>query len=166
MLGTGCPDPQNMFRKCYRLNLPDPHSSPLGATCAQIMVTKQEIRRLSKVTLALRRQHLLDLIEDAKKHDNTIRAKAILEILNSEEQKKWWQWIKFSIHPPRGGNPTAIQVQTPIETMKYDTEETVFHNAMEHLLLRFRLAHSTHVTCHRSLKTLDILVIPSVPRKS
>ncbi len=38
MLGTGCPDPQNMFWECYRLHLPDPPFSTLGAICAQIMV--------------------------------------------------------------------------------------------------------------------------------
>jgi hypothetical protein len=52
------------------------------------MVTKQEIQHLLKDAPALQRQHLLDLIKDAKKHDDTIRAKAILEILKREEQKK------------------------------------------------------------------------------
>ncbi len=93
------------------------------------MVIEQEIWRLSKdAPPALQRQHLLDLIKDAKKHDDTIRAKAILKIVKSEEQKKWWRWINLSIHPPQGGNPTAIQVQIPTGTMKYDTEETVFEN--------------------------------------
>ena len=77
-----------MFRKCYRLHLPDPRSSTLGALCAQIIVTKQEIQCLSKEALALQYQHLLDLIDYAKKHDDTISAKAILEILKRGEQKK------------------------------------------------------------------------------
>ncbi len=103
---------------------------------------------------ALQCQHLLDLIKDAKKHDDTIHAKAILEILKRVEQKKQWRRIFFSIRPPRGGNPTAIQVPTPNGTMKYDTEETVFHNAMEHLSLQFRLTYST--PCYLSQILEDI----------
>jgi hypothetical protein len=52
------------------------------------MVTEHEIKCLSKDAPALRRQHLLDLIEDPKRHDDMTQAKAILEILRREEQKK------------------------------------------------------------------------------
>jgi hypothetical protein len=111
-----------------------------GAVCAQIMVTEQEIRQLLKDAPALCCQHLRDLFEDAGKHEDTIQAKTILEILKREEQKKQWQWINHTTCPPRGGNPIAIQVQTPTGTVKYKTEDTVFHNATEHLSLQFRLA--------------------------
>jgi hypothetical protein len=154
MLETGRLNPQNMFRKCYRLHLPDPCSSTLGTICAQIMVTKQVIQRLSKGAPALQCQHLLDLIKDAKKHDDTICAKAILKILKREEQKKHWRQIIFSIHPSRGENPTAIQVQPPTGNMKYDTVETVFHNATEHLSHQFRLAYSA--LCYSSQILEDI----------
>jgi hypothetical protein len=68
----------------------DPQTSTLGVICAQIMITDQEIERLSKDAPALRCQHLLDLIQDTTKQDNMIRAKTILEILKREEQKKRW----------------------------------------------------------------------------
>jgi hypothetical protein len=71
-----------------------------GAVCAQIMITDQEIKRLLKDAPALRRQHLLDLVQDATKQDNTIRAKAILETLKREEQKKSWWQIYRSTRPP------------------------------------------------------------------
>jgi hypothetical protein len=98
------------------------------------MVTEQEIQCLLKDAPALCCQHLLDLLEDAKKHEDTIQAKAIPEILKREEQKPWRQ-INCTTCPPRGGNPTAIQVQTPTGTMKYNTEVTIFYNATEHLSL-------------------------------
>jgi hypothetical protein len=93
MLGTGSPDPQNMFQECFRLHITDPRTSTLVAICAQIMITDQEIKRLLKDAPALRRQHLLNLIQDATKQDDMIRAKAILEILKREEQKKSWRQI-------------------------------------------------------------------------
>ncbi len=83
-----CPDPRNMFQECFLLHITDPHTSTIGAVCAQIMVAEQEIKHLSKDAPALHHQHLLNLVQDAKKHDNTIRAKPILEILKREEQKK------------------------------------------------------------------------------
>jgi hypothetical protein len=105
------------------------------------MVAEQEIKHLLKDAPALRCQHLLDLIQDAKKHDDTIRTKTILEILKREEQKKQWRQINHSTRPPRGGNPTAIKVQMPTGTIKYNTEEEVFENAAAHLSKRFWLAY-------------------------
>ncbi len=88
MLGIGCPDPRNMFRDCFRLNIPDPCTSTIGTICAQIMATEQEIARLSKDAPMLRRQHLLGLVQDAELQDDGARAKTILEILKQEEMKK------------------------------------------------------------------------------
>jgi hypothetical protein len=123
------------------LHIPDPCISTYGSVCTQIMVTEQEIKHLPKDAPALHFQHLLDLIENAKRHDDTTRAKAILEILRREKQKKQWQRNNHSTCPPCGGNPTAIQVQTPTGTMKYNTEDTVFNNATEHLSKQFWLAY-------------------------
>jgi hypothetical protein len=71
MLGTGCPDPRNMFQECFRLHIPDTHISTYGSLCTQIMVKEQDIKYLFKDAPALHLQHLLDLIEDAKRHDDT-----------------------------------------------------------------------------------------------
>jgi hypothetical protein len=101
------------------------------------MITNQEIKHLSTDAPALRCQHLLNLVQDTPKQDNMIRAKAILEILKREEQKKRWQQINQSTRPPRGGNPTTIQVQTPTGTIKYDTQEEVFEHSSDHLSKRF-----------------------------
>jgi hypothetical protein len=81
MFGTRCPNPRTMFRDCIRMNLPDPRTSTYGTICAQIMVTEQEIKNLSKDAPALRCQHLLELIENAEKNDDSLQAKAIVEIL-------------------------------------------------------------------------------------
>ncbi len=43
MHGQGAPDPQNMFRDCYKMNLPDPCTSTYSSICAQIMVADNEI---------------------------------------------------------------------------------------------------------------------------
>jgi hypothetical protein len=66
---------------CYRLNIPDPRGSTYEMVCIQIVVTNNEIRRLAKDAPALRKQHLLDLIEEAEKDSDLIRAQAIVEIL-------------------------------------------------------------------------------------
>ena len=79
MQGVGIPDPRNMFRSCARLHLPDPRTSTYGTICPQILVANEEIRRLSKDAPAHRRQHLLDLIDEAEKFDEIGRAKAILD---------------------------------------------------------------------------------------
>jgi hypothetical protein len=100
MFGTGCPDPQNMFQECFWLHIQDNCTFTIGSVGAQIMVTEQEIKRLLKDAPALRCQHLLDLIQDAKTHDNMTRAKAILEILKREEQKKQWWQINCFTRPP------------------------------------------------------------------
>jgi hypothetical protein len=70
-----------MVRYAISSNLPDPHTSTYGSICAQIMVADNEIRRLAKDAPALRRQHLLDLIEAAERNDDDVQAKAIMEIL-------------------------------------------------------------------------------------
>jgi hypothetical protein len=48
MIGDGVPDPWNMFRDCLKLGLPDPWTLTYGTICAHIIVTNQEIKRLSK----------------------------------------------------------------------------------------------------------------------
>jgi hypothetical protein len=82
------------------------------------MVTDQEMKRLSKDAHALRQQHLLDLITDAERRDDTQCAKAIQEMLEQEAQKKQWHRINYSTRLPCGGNPTLIQVQTSTGTTK------------------------------------------------
>jgi hypothetical protein len=51
MIGDGVPDPRNMFRDCLKLGLPDPWTSTYGTMCAHIIITNQEIKRLSKTAL-------------------------------------------------------------------------------------------------------------------
>jgi hypothetical protein len=108
MLGNGIPDPRNMIKDCYRLNLPDPRTSTYGTICAQIMVTDQEIRRLAKDAPALRRQHLLDLIETAEANNDHERARAILQMMKREHRSRVWRGINYSTQLPHGGNPLAI----------------------------------------------------------
>jgi hypothetical protein len=88
MLGSGTPDPRNMFRECLRLHLPDPRTSTFGSIIAQIMATNQEIKQLSKDAPALCQQHLLDLITDAEQRDDMQCTKAIQGMLEREAQKK------------------------------------------------------------------------------
>ncbi len=89
-----------MFCDCIRMNLPDPRTSMYGTICAQIMVTEQKIKRLSKDAPALRRWHLLELIENAEKNDDSLQAKAIVEILCCKSQKKRWRPINYTTCPP------------------------------------------------------------------
>ncbi len=145
MQGHGIPDSCNMFCNCHKMNLPNPYTSTYGSICVQIMVTDNEIQQLVKDAPALRRQHLLDLIKAAEKNDDAVQAKAIMEILQQEAQKKTWRCINHSTCPPCGSNPLAIQVETPTSLTTYDTEESVFDNAMEHLSLRFRSAYTAPI---------------------
>jgi hypothetical protein len=154
MHGQGAPDPRNMIRDCYKMNLPDPCTSTYGSICAQIIVADNEIRRLAKDAPALCQQHLLDLIEAVERNDDNVCAKTIMEILRRELQKKLWRCINYSTCPPRSGNPLAIQVKTPTSLMMYDTEESIFDNAAEHLSLRFWLAYSA--PCYSSQLLNDI----------
>ena len=145
MQGTGTPDPRNMFRDCYRMNIPDPRQVSYDTICIHIALTNAEISRLAKDAPALRREHLLSLIEDAEEKSDTVRAKAILEILRREAQKKKWRKINYSTRPPRGAAPTCIQVETPSGTSTYRTEEEIFEHSAHHLSLRFRHAYSAPI---------------------
>jgi hypothetical protein len=93
MLGTGTPDPGNMFWSCYRMHVPDPQTATYGAICAQ---------RLSKDAPALRRQHLHDRIADAEQNDEPARAKALLNMLQCEAKSKEWGSINRVTRPPSG----------------------------------------------------------------
>jgi hypothetical protein len=66
------------------------------------MVTDQEISRLAKDAPTLRRQHLLDLAEAAKSNDDVPHFKAILKMMEQEDQKKQWGNINHSTCLPRG----------------------------------------------------------------
>ena len=145
MQGTGSPDPRNMFRDCYRMNIPDPREVSYDTICIHIALTNAEISRLAKDAPALRREHLLGLIEDAEEKSDTVRAQAILEILRREAQKKTWRKINYSTRPPRGAAPTCIQVETPSGTSTYRTEEEMFEHSAHHLSLRFRHAFSAPI---------------------
>jgi hypothetical protein len=101
------------------------------------MVCNLEIKKLSKDALALRRQHLLDMVSSAEDTGNPNHAKKILKILQREAQKKRWNCINYSTRPPPGGAPLAIQVQTPTAVEIHNTEEAIFEHAAEHLSLRF-----------------------------
>ena len=145
MQGSGPPDPRNMFRECHRLNIPDPRTSSHDTICIQIMIANAELARLSKDAPALRRQHLQDLIQEAEGKNDIERAQAINGILRRETQKKSWRKINYSTRPPRGTAPTAIQVETPLETTTYTTEEEIFDHSAHHLSTRFRHAYSAPI---------------------
>ncbi len=145
MQGIGTPDPRNMFRECYRMNIPDPRKVSYETICAHIVFTNAEISRLAKDAPALRREHLLGLIENAEEKSDTARVQAILEILRREAQKKKWRKINYSTRPPRGAAPTCIQVETPSGTTTYRTEDEIFEHSSHHLSLRFRHAYSAPV---------------------
>jgi hypothetical protein len=97
------------------------------------MVCDLEVKKLSKDAPALRLQHLLDMILSAEDTGDSNRAKEILKILQREAQKKRWKGINYSTHPPRGGAPLAIQVQSSTTVETHDTEENMFVHAAEHL---------------------------------
>ncbi len=97
------------------------------------MITNNEIQQLAKDAPALRQQHLLDPIDSAEQNYDTVQAQVIMEILQHEAQKKTWRRINYSTRPPCGGNPLAIQVETPTNLTTYDTEEKVFDHFADHL---------------------------------
>jgi hypothetical protein len=100
MIGDGIPDPWNMIMDCLKLNLPDPWTSTYGAICAQIIVTDQEIKCLSKDDPALRQQHLHQLIKTPKSNNNHVQAEAITKVMKREDQKGQWAWINHVTRPP------------------------------------------------------------------
>ena len=157
MQGTGTPDPRNMFRDCYRMNIPDPREVSYDTMCIQIAMTNTKISRLAKDASALRRQHLQDLIKDAEEKSDTVRAQAILEILRREAQKKKWRKINYSIRPPHGAAPTCIQVETPTGTTTYRTEDEIFDHSAHHLSLQFRHAFSAPIYASSLLQKLGPL---------
>jgi hypothetical protein len=70
-------------------------------------------------------------MEDAEKNDNSLHAKAIVEIMHCESQKKLWRRISYTTRPS--------WTQTSVEL--YDTEETMVGNASDHLSIQFYLAY-------------------------
>jgi hypothetical protein len=136
------------------MHVPDPRTATYGAICAQILVTKQEIQRLSKDALALQQQHLHNRIANAEQNNEPAHAKALLNMLQHEAKSKEWGSINRVMHPPQGGNPLLIQVQTPSGPMTYDTEENIFHHENAHLSIRFHLAYSA--PCYSSQLLKDI----------
>ncbi len=143
-----------MIRDCLELNLPDPWTSTYGATCAQIIVTDQEIKRLSKDASALIQRHLHQLIETVKSNNDHVCAKAITEMMKREDQKGRWAQTNHVTWPPRGGNPLVIQVMTPNGVELHNTEDLVFQHATAHLSLRFQLAYTA--PCYSSHFLHDI----------
>jgi hypothetical protein len=140
MIGDGVPDPRKMIRDCFKLNLLDPRTSTYGAICAQIIVTDQEIKHLSRDAPDLRRQHLLELIETAKNEDGA-RAKAITDILKREAQKKQWNQINYTTPSPQRGNPLAIQVMTSTGIELHNTKDLVILHANAHLSINSCLVY-------------------------
>ncbi len=85
------------------------------------------------------------MVSSAEDTGNPNRTKEILEILQREAQKKRRNCINYLTHPPHGGAPLAIQVQTPTAVETHNTEEAIFEHAAEHLSLRFQLANSAPI---------------------
>jgi hypothetical protein len=79
-----------------------------SAICAQILVTEQEIQRLSKDAPVLRQQHLHDRIADAEQNNEPAHAKALLNMLQREAKSKEWGSINRVTRPPRGCNLLSI----------------------------------------------------------
>ncbi len=82
------PDSPNMFRDCFRMCIPDPGTATYGKICTQIIVCGTKLSRLSKDAPALRRQHLMALIELAEAAKDINRVEAISGILKQEAQQK------------------------------------------------------------------------------
>jgi hypothetical protein len=100
MLGCESPDPQNMFRYCFCMCIPDPRTATYGEICTQIIICGTKLTCLSKDAPALRRQHLMSLIESAKENNDVDQVKAITCILKREAQRKQWRLLNFSTRPP------------------------------------------------------------------
>jgi hypothetical protein len=157
MQGTGTPDPRNMFRDCHCMHIPDPREVSYDTICIQIVMTNTEISCLAKDAPDLCRQHLQDLIEDAKEKSDTVQAQAILEILRRKAQKKKWRKINYSTRPPRGATPTCIQDETTTGTTTYRTKDKIFDHSAHHLLLRFHHAFSAPIYTSSLLQKLGPL---------
>jgi hypothetical protein len=142
MQGNGTPDPRNLIRDCYRLNIPDPWTVSYDTICIHVLMTNAEISRLAKDAPALRREHLLCLIEDAEEKSDTVQAQAILEILRREAQKKTWRKINYSTCPLVAPLLRASRLKR--------------QPAQRHTGPRMRYSTSRHITYHFGFVTLSL----------
>ncbi len=110
-------------------------------------ITHKKLSELAKDAPTLHCQHLFDLRKAADDRGDTARSTIILEILTREQEKKKWRRINYTTHPPWGGNPLSVRVQSGPLITTHDTKEAVVAHTSDHLSERFRLAYSA--LCYR-----------------
>ncbi len=81
-------DPRNLVRDCCKHGLKDPRDMTQRDLDCEVWICTHELSRLAKQAPYLQRQHLKQLVREAKCSGNDERATQILKILKREAVRK------------------------------------------------------------------------------
>jgi hypothetical protein len=73
-----------------------------------------------------RKKHLLHRVEVARKAGKEEAVQQILNIIEREKQKAFWGRMKYACGKKKGGSPTSVQVEGPMDTIiEHSTQESM-----------------------------------------
>ena len=100
-----------------------------------------------------RKKHLLNRAEIARKGGNETAARQILAIIERERLRSFWSQLKFSCGKKKGGSPTSVQVEGPLDTiLEYNTQESMNKAIFDNIHnKRFHLAEAAPI-CNGTLR--------------
>ena len=100
-----------------------------------------------------RKKHLLNRAEIARKGGNETAARQILAIIERERLRSFWSQLKYSCGKKKGGSPTSVQVEGPLDTiLEYNTQESMNKAIFDNIHnKRFHLAEAAPI-CNGTLR--------------
>jgi hypothetical protein len=139
------PHPGNLFCLCRCLSIPSPNSLLVGEVSALEAVCIQKLADLKLAAPALQNDHLRSCLKSAQAGGDKVATVAIKGILWTEWTCRWWQTIRQTVKPNRGGVVTHLMVPDAVEDRLYVTREGVEEQAALCIATWYKMARGAPI---------------------
>ena len=120
----------NLLRQARRQQISRPLSLSIREIKVKLEVCEHQLAHFREHGHRYRKQHLIQRAAVARRAGKQDVAQQILQIIEREKQKAFWGGLRRACGKKKGGSPTSVQVEGPLDTIvEYDTQEGM-HNAI------------------------------------
>ncbi len=114
----------NLLRQARRQQISRPLSLSIREIRVRLEACEQNLAHFREHGHQFRKQHLIQRAAVARRAGKQDVAQQILQIIEREKQKAFWGNLRRACGKKKGGSPTSVQVEGPMDTiMEYNTQE-------------------------------------------
>jgi hypothetical protein len=116
----------NLKRLARKQQIRSPFSLSIEEIMIRLNVCEKQIAYFRENGHRYRKKHLLHRVEVARKAGKEEAVQQILNIIEQEKQKAFWGRMKYACGKKKGGSPTSVQVEGPMDTIfEHSTQESM-----------------------------------------